>query len=258
MGKGKGPLKHTRRVMIELSNLCNLAWYHKKCPLNRGMGSPTYVKDPVALPSKIVYHILDTLAQYDYRGILSFHYHSEPLMDPRLFMFIHYAIRWCPEVRIYLITNGIYLEQTIASELLEAGVQKVFGSLYGNEGEKEKKRRRYKRINKRIGFTRWGEPLIDVDERNKGEFDDRLNWYGRPHRKDMGRCGAPLAHLLVNHNADVGLCCWEWKQKYTFGNLNDHVLEEIILSPKVQETYKRLMSGDRFLDYCKTCHTRQT
>ena len=53
--------KHTNRVSIELSNLCNYSMIHKKCPINR-------IKKPVILPSKVVYSVFNTLKKYDFHG----------------------------------------------------------------------------------------------------------------------------------------------------------------------------------------------
>lgn len=83
------PFKFTKRVSIELSNLCNYASIHKKCPINK-------IKSPIILSSKIVYSIFNTLKKFSFSGQIAFHTYNEPLIDPRLFKFIEVAKKSCP------------------------------------------------------------------------------------------------------------------------------------------------------------------
>ena len=114
--------EHTSRISIELSNLCNYARIHKKCPLN-------LVETPVILPAKIVFDVLETLERYNFQGIIAFHTYNEPLIDPRLFQFIEFARKACPHSDIFILTNGYYLTQTLADELVDSGVSKIIISV---------------------------------------------------------------------------------------------------------------------------------
>jgi radical SAM protein with 4Fe4S-binding SPASM domain len=91
--------------------------------------------------------------------------------------------------------------------------------------------------------------LYDVE----GQLDDRLKIYDREAILDDNPCSAPLWAVAITCNGDVALCCYDWKRLTTFGNLNDKSLEEILSSDAVQETYKQLTTGNRFLDVCKRC-----
>ena len=239
----KNFLEHTLSVSLELSNLCQYAWFHEKCPLHREMESPFVVREPEILPASIVYRVLDTLARYSYGNTITFHQYSEPLLDPRLFEFIRYARRSCPESEIVILTNGHYLTAVLASELLEAGVSQIIITLYGTQSECERKRE-------------WVVRELPGDACQYAvrlELDDRLTIYDREPTGSNVPCGAPLGHLGITRRAEVSLCCYDWRREHNFGSLYDQSLEDILGSQSVQETYERLCRGDRFLGICQRC-----
>ena len=241
------PFEHTLDVSLELSNLCQYAWFHKRCPLHLEMESPFAVRTPEILPASIVYKVLDVLAKYDYSNEISFHQYSEPLLDPRLFEFIRYARRVCPGSKITIVTNGHYLTAVLAGELLEAGVSQLIVTPYGTQSERESKRD-------------WVIKELPGDTcccTQHSDLDDRLAMYDlEPIDSDLP-CYAPLGSLGVTRKAEISLCCYDWRRKHNFGSLHSRALEDILTSKEVQEAYKRLAQGDRFLEICRRCtHSR--
>lgn len=226
------PLKHTRTVLFELSNRCPYARVHPRCPVADEKG-----KAPVILAGKIVYNTLDFLASEGFAGKICFHTYNEPLIDPRLFQFIKYARAACPKSNIHITTNGWYLNQVILDELAEAGASLVAVSAYFDF-----EHRRLSKLKPRIEY--WEKPM---------RLDARLDLYAAPATDDRRPCFAPLREVSITREGDVGLCCVEWRRDYTFGNLADHGLGDILMSEKVQGTFKRLSRGDRFLPPCRRC-----
>lgn len=224
------PLTHTSRVTFELSNLCNYSKIHKKCPLNLS-------QEPTILPRRIVFDVLDYLAKHDFAGQVAFHNYCEPLIDPRLFEFIGYARRRCSRSDIYICTNGFYLNQTMADELVSAGVTSIRVSAY-SQSEFE----RLSKIKPEIPFTVW-----------KARLDDRLNVY-EASINDTGKpCFAPLNEIIVAREGCISLCCLDWQRVYRFGNLYEQTFEQVLSNGQLQEIYERLSKGDRFLDICRRC-----
>lgn len=240
------PLEHTTDVSLELSNLCQYAWFHKKCPLHLEMESPFVVKKPEILPATIVYRVLDMLARHSYSGSIRFHQYNEPLIDPRLFEFVRYARRACPESAVVIWTNGHYLTEVLASELLEAGVSQILVTPYGTQSECA--RRRSWVAQELPGDTCHCTPYSSLDS--------RLMMYDLEPMDITRPCYAPLGILGITRRAEISLCCYDWRREYNFGSLHDQALESILGSEKVQETYRRLSQGDRFLELCRRC--RQT
>ncbi len=222
--------KHTKRVSIELSNLCNYSMIHKKCPLNR-------IKMPVILPSMIVYSVFNTLKQYGFSGIIAFHTYNEPLIDPRLFKFIEGARRSCPSCAVFICTNGYYLNQVMAEELSDIGVSEIHVSVYS-----DREMERLSKINVSIPFS---------TERMK--LDDRLNFYDSPEKKNFKPCYAPLSEIVVTREGSISLCCLDWKRKYTFGDLHHQTMEDILREGKLHSLYAKLSKGERSLSLCRRC-----
>lgn len=222
--------KYTSRISIELSNLCNYAEIHKKCPLN-------LVTEPTILPAKIVLSVLDNLKRNDFKGIIAFHTYNEPLIDPRLFKFIEYAHNVCPDNEIYICTNGFYLNQTLLDELVDSGVSKVQVSAYSKMEFK-----RLSKLKSSISFN------VGMQE-----LDDRLHLYERKENNTTKPCYAPLNEIIIAREGCISLCCLDWQRLHTYGNLYEQTLEEIIRAGELHAVYNRLSKGDRFLPICNKC-----
>ncbi len=231
IGNGNGAiLDDTSRVSIELSNLCNYASWHKKCPLHN-------IRDPVILPARIVRSVLSTLGEYNFQGVIAFHTYNEPLIDPRLFQFIDTARRECPRSSVHICSNGFYLTQTLAEELVAVGTASIRVSAYTRDEEERLSKIRV-RIPYVVAFTK---------------LDDRLALYDRPEKQSCKPCGAPLNEIIVGCDGRISLCCLDWRRDHSFGDLHVQAFEDILRSGELQRVYERLSKGDRFLPLCKRC-----
>lgn len=225
---------HTKRISLELSNSCPYAGIHKKCPLS-------LVDEPVILPAEIVYDVLVTLGRHSFRGIIAFHTYNEPLVDPRLFQFIEFARKICPHSDLFIFTNGCYLNQTLADELVSSGVSRIRVSAYSRSELK-----RLSKIKLDITFS------IKLEK-----LDDRLHLYEAEERLSSKPCFAPLNEIIIAREGCITLCCLDWKRLYTFGDLRKQTFEEVVQSGELQAVYAKLSKGDRFLPLCKRCkHSR--
>lgn len=225
------PLYNTSRVSIELSNLCNYAVFHKKCPVSLEKGHKI-------LPSKCVYHVIDTLEKFGFSGRIAFHTYNEPMIDPRLFTFIEYARRHCSQSDIYISTNGYYLNQTLAEEMTAAGVTSIHVSAYT-----PKDFERLSAIDIKIPFN--VEKMVLMNEVQE--------IYQAPEINLSSACSAPLGEIIVTRDGDISLCCRDWQRRYKFGSLHEHTFEDILRQGRLQAVHERLIAGDRFLDICKRC-----
>ena len=225
---------YTKRISIELSNLCNYASLHKKCPLD-------YEIDKKILHKNVVYHVIDQMYKYNFKGTLAFHTYNEPLIDPRLFMFIQYAKDKCRNnIEIMIMTNGYYLNQIMIEELEEVGVSSLYVTAYS-----AKEYERLKNLHTKI-------PYIITE----GNLDERLNLYEKCveiENVNTKPCYAPLNEIIIKSDGTVGLCCLDWKNKYHFGNLKENSLDEIIINSNMRDMYYKLAKGIREEAICKVC-----
>lgn len=232
IGQIDNPLKFTKRVSFELSNICNNSSIHAKCPLS--------LKHEInILPKKVIISVLEVLKKYNFSGMISFHNYNEPGIDPRLMSLVELTKDYCPDCFIYFSTNGFYLDQNLIEEYEEAGVDKMHISAYSDS--------EYKRLSK----LKTRKMALSIEHMF---FDDRLAFYDSPEKKCDKPCYAPLNELIINNNADIVLCCWDWKYKYKYGNLKYQGLEEILTSKKISDVYNKLSRGIRHLDICKSCN----
>lgn len=228
------PFEHTYGVNFELSNRCPMAAQHARCPLSRSRGVRT-------LPASIVENTLHDLGAHGFTGRIAFHNYNEPLVDPRLFIFIGLARDLCPKAPVYILTNGWALDQILLDEMAHAGVRAVQVSAYSDA--------EHDRI-----VALQAQDGLKFDVRRVRGLDDRINIYD--HGPEHGRgttCHAPLQYVVIDHKGRVGLCCYDWGSRHVFGDLSEERLSAVLVKPEVLDLYARLSAGDRCLPICKAC-----
>jgi radical SAM protein with 4Fe4S-binding SPASM domain len=224
----KSLFSFTSIISIELSNMCNYSAQHKKCVAS-------IQKEKIVLPLKKICEIIDELKFYD--KVLEFHVYSEPLIDPRLFLLIKYAKSKARQCKIHILTNGFYLTQTIAEELVDFGVDYLTTTAYSNE-----ERIRLSKIDVKIPYV-VGSAMLD----------ERMNWYETEGGIRSGPCNAPYNNLIIRSNGDIGLCCMDGKNKYSFGNIFNESLSDVMRSDDMIIAFDELMHGKRKREICTHC-----
>lgn len=238
------PFEYTESITIGLSNACNQAWLHEKCPLNLGMLEPGVIREPQTLPIAIVQSVMNVLGKYKYGGILAFHLYNEPLQDPRLFLLLWLALDTCPKAEIQIVTNGYNLTPTLARELIAYGVKKIVVSLTGSENARAVMRKRAEVLQQDVG---------NVDYNPDHMMDDRLLIYDVPKADPREPCHAPLSQVVIRHDGMVGLCCFDWKGEHSFGDLRKQSLEAILRSKGIRQAHEELLKGYRERQLCRQC-----
>lgn len=228
-------IKRPLLVAFELSNWCNYAGQHPLCPVNAKA-------DPVFLPAGIVEESLKYLGWLGFNGELYFSIYNEPLIDPRLFMFIKLAKQYCPGCRIQLFTNGWNLDQQLIDELLAAGVGMFMVSAYTDSEE-----RRLRSLDYKVPSESRPEPVMRID------LDDRMGIYRLPVGQ-KGQCWLPSIYSFINHKGEFVLCCHDYEYRNVFGNLHFQTFEEVYTSSIRQHVLRSLEQGNRIFDVCERCN----
>lgn len=222
--------KHITRVSIELSNCCNYTNIHKKCPVSR-------YKQKKVMDTEIVHKILDELALYNFSGELDFHRYNEPMIDKRLFDFIEYANKVLPDARISILTNGFFLNQEVIKEFEKYKIWLITVSSYTF-----KEHERLIKLKTTIPYKVYYSHL-----------DDREDIYGRKEINSTVPCFATIRDVTVNCFGDVSICCLDWQNLFTFGNVANRSLKEILNSEQFLKVHNELFNGKRTLEICKRC-----
>jgi hypothetical protein len=223
------------RVNFELSNRCNLAHVHPRCPAHRAAAHP-----PENLASAVVFQVLADLGARGFDGCLSFHQYGEPLMDPRLFWFLERAARVVPTAKTLVWTNGSTLEAHMLHDLQAVGLGHLAVTAYTPA-----ERARLEALEAPPGFlTIYAPNWVEV-----------FGIYDAPAAPLATPCYAPLTDLIITRGGQVGLCCRDWARRHTFGDLNTTPFRVILEGPELRAVYDRLSQGDRYLDLCQRCQT---
>jgi hypothetical protein len=236
VNRGKRPdlsvplIRHIRRISFQLSNLCNYSHVHKRCPLHQE-------KDKRILPSRVIGETLDELAAVGFDGVVAFHIYNEPLIDPRLFQLIREVRNRCPSAKVLLLTNGFYLNQTLADEISDLEVWNLAVSAYTHA-----EYARLVHLTVRIPYTVFFAKL-----------DDRQNQYQRDPMDIRRPCDAPVGDLSIGPDGSVILCCLDWKGQHVFGNLLNESLSSILSKESIRSVYRDLLGGNRSLHLCRRC-----
>lgn len=231
---GQGIFRRTKRISFELSNICNLAAQHRRCPVN-------LVRETRVLPERIVNGVLETCRAHQFRGVIAFHMYNEPGIDPRLVYFMRHIKSLLPDVKLFLLTNGWYLTQSLAEEFVGHGLDFMDISAYSQQ-EWE----RLQKINVPIRVRVIRQVL-----------DDRMQWNNRKSESAVrsDACYCPVYEICISCSGQVCLCPYDWERRHVFGDLNQESLEQILRRPEIWEVYENLSIGKRTLDVCRNCRT---
>jgi 8-amino-3,8-dideoxy-alpha-D-manno-octulosonate transaminase len=208
-------------VMIETTSACNLKCSY--CP-NATIGRPE------ELMSKDVYtRIIDGIAEFSpqYDGRISPHFFGEPLLDPRIEAFVHYARLKLPAAKIELFTNGLLLTVEKYRALKAAGVTTFIVSQHTPEPSPA--------TMATLNTIQLESPhlysVAYVDQYHAAEKMNRGGTITAPGAiKLMMRCNAFLDLTFDVHGNSV-LCCNDYCSSQSFGNIASASLREIWESP---------------------------
>ena len=88
----------------------------------------------------------------------------------------------------------------------------------------------------------------------KQELDNRKKIYDSPEINLAQPCEDMKELLIINSLGELQLCCWDYLCTYSFGNINNHSLMEILLNSSYMDMRKELVCGNRNkFDLCKRC-----
>jgi len=233
--KTKDIYHNISEVAIMLSNLCNYAILHSRCPAH-------HFKTKEIMPGSRVYQIMDELAASGYEGSICFHIYNEPTIDPRLFMFIQYAKKKMPGCKVRIYSNGYYLNQMMIEEFHDVGADVFTTTGYGVE--------EYERLislNVKYPFSVvWG------------NLDERMDWYKDENigqKMDHPGCYTFLSQVCIYSNGEIGTCCLDYETPYKLGNVFEKSLQEILSDKKIISFQDELINGNRSrFPLCRNCH----
>ncbi len=241
-----------KRASIVLSNLCPYAYCHKRCPAHN-------VTEAEILPTAIIRDVLDGLASLGFDNKnheLGWHGYNEPLCDPRLVDLMKHALSVLPNTGQLLWTNGWYLTEQVAAELVAAGATRFFLSAYTDSDLK-----RFRAIHAQLHRSQHNGRRVRVQYKRIQNLDDRtddIELY--PETSGYKICSMPLEVIQIWPDGTLGLCCYDYEREVGFGKLDGtnfcELLQEAI--PKLTAIHDQLARRERgIVEICRRCPHRR-
>jgi len=240
-------------LTIESQSDCNLScWF---CPRTYDK-SGIYINDDgqkvvKQMPTEKVISILDQACDLGFRGRVSTHHLSEPMLDDRLIE-IALEIRK-RDMKPIMNTNSVILrkEESLCKEVenvFDYVVIGIYHLIVKEEIEEEKQYwlSRLKGANVYFSIIPPKAPKeVGVDElegafpRMGVPFDNRM--IREEKTFPNGVCHRPLERLLIKYNGDVCLCCEDYKADFNVGNVFQSTIKDLWFSKKRLDIVKNLI-----------------
>lgn len=219
-------------VYFELSNICNYACIHHKCPLSKE-------KEKIIMPMAQIKMILNELAEISFSGSIGFYIYNEPLIDPRLFYLIGLAKNILPNCAVEITTNAFYLNQLMIDELTDIGCDRITASAYG-QSEFD----RLIKYEAKIPFSVYS-----------SYFDDRLdNYADREEPKKNIPCSSFIDFVGIASDGELYFCCMDYKKNFSLGNVFEKGLRPLLKEESINKYTRELNMGNRSIcNLCKNC-----
>ncbi|MCU7834981.1 MAG: SPASM domain-containing protein [gamma proteobacterium symbiont of Taylorina sp.] len=232
-------------INIETHANCTMEKEHPECPIlirKEYFGSHRLGMD-------VLQRLLVELDQYGYKGRIGLHHYSEPLMDKKILDKIKLCVKYCPNAKVNIYTNGELLTLELAERLMDEGVYWLQISAY-SKSEYE----RLSQISDTLKIKYHDQKIVVTDQK----LDGRISIYERSNVNLTSGCQMIHDLLIITNNGELQLCCYDYLKKYHFGNININTLTQILENSNFLEMRENLIKGYRSkYDICSRCsHSR--
>jgi MoaA/NifB/PqqE/SkfB family radical SAM enzyme len=227
-------LEFTQYLGFEISNKCNLALAHPKCPSSH---PERYGKLNTSRPLTddiIQSTIHSAYRDHKFTGAITWHYYNEPLLSWKRLKPLMESIRKdIPEASFHLWTNGECFPKDLSG--LEM-FSKIWLTNYKHQSFPEL-----------LAYM----PPGSVNIKTMDVMDDRLI----PLQcEDLGCCHRPFYELVIDYFGNGHICCSDYKGTSNIGNVWDNDLQHILTEyVKIRGVLARAPLQSNALDICKWC-----
>lgn len=193
-------LQYSQFLIFELGAKCNLASVHPKCPVSKRQKGKNKLDDET-----IIRLAEKAYNEMGFTGLIGWHFYNEPMLEWKRMSKLMEKIREkVPQSRFLLWTNGTNLVDDPKVDMFE----KVVVTDYYNQGAEH--------------FKKFYRNELDVHTPN---FDERLA-YDSPGSSQP--CLRPFIEFIINAYGDVILCCQDWENRVSIGNVLTDSFEELV------------------------------
>jgi len=199
----------------------------------------------------------------DYKGIITFARYHEPLVNG---IILYRRIKQAKEMtkaKLYINTNGDYLNETSLDMLNDCGLDVINLQLYDGYQQPFAERFDYGvkfDLYKSVpGWVEWRGKYKNIEIRMYWR-DFKMNGVNRGDIKLSNRirtspCTQPF-NVFIDYTGDVLPCCnmrGDINPEYVMGNINKDSIIDIMKSKKVKDFQKEMMTFEVKKGVCRTC-----
>lgn len=228
------PLEKTSLISFEITNSCNLQSFHEKCPIN----CRKYQISEQTLDKQNIVCTIKAAKKMGFSGMVAFHYYNEPLLKKKLILSI---IDEIPECKYLLWTNGLLLSRKVEDNAFLRKFTLVCLTCYDKDNM--------------VFFQELSNYYKNI-EIFDWKLDDRLEIYSKTQPNRLS-CKRPLFEIPIDYYGNIHLCCMDWDNSYTIGNILKKDFTDIVNSEEYQNLIsmcrKRLIDQKTCPPICKTC-----
>jgi len=189
-----------------------------------------------------------SLQEIDYRGTITLAGFGEPLLHKKIKNYVQELKNSVKLKQVKLITNGDYLTQKMAFDLVQSGVNCIKVSMYDSDMTEHFESFLQQYDIERIYKHYYG-GLPEEVEVNRNEL-----WKQPKVIEKKRACYLPFYKMFINWNGDVGLCSNDWNVSQVFGNVKETPIHEIWESTYLNQYRNMLAKGMRNASPCIGCN----
>lgn len=193
--------------------------------------------------------LIDELAEHNYRGEITPNFYGEPLLDKRIYDFVHYSRQKLPFCQIVINTNADALNVEKLERLIESGVSIVVISQHDPVPSKAIKTiQDHLEANperrSQVQIYNWTLPGRILSNRGGLVEDTRVQYMS-----DSGCFRSRRATLT--HDGEMVICCEDYNAEYVYGNVTEKGFMDVW---KASQQHRRsIYIGDYQEPICKVC-----
>lgn len=224
------------KISIESNSFCN-----RSCSFCTRTNDN---REKVRMPDKLIYKVLNELAEVNYKGLISFHFYNEVFTDKRIFDFFEK----CVELNLYnyIFTNGDFLTQDIVERLSKLNIKEFALSVYDWKDEEDfiAKCNHFKTELKLDQYD-WDFYIIKGGD----NFGNRAGYVN--HKEEnfsfpiKAACSKIINKLDIRYDGTAVMCCQDYYAVHPIGNIKESNIVDIWYSEIRQKQISDLNKGLR-------------
>jgi len=243
------PFSSLMLIDVMATELCNRDCVF--CPRAHG-----YPNLNLHMDLKIVEKVARDLANNHYENRILYCGFGESLLYKHLIESIKIFKEHMPwQENIHIVTNGDRLDYNMASNLIDAGVNKFFLSLYDGAEQVE----HFEKLFASVGISNNQYILQHYYKPEEEQFGflhlSNRAGYLFSEKLDLG-CNIPFYAMSLHYNGDVLLCSHDWEKKQIMGNVMDQSVEDIWLKSQKLWSFRKVLKKNRNCYPCSKCNIK--